>query len=75
MRVQLARDLIMLTKAVLHHEEYIVSQQPLADVRCPAEKPHHLSVEEIAIARVTNLCNVSALFTLPCTNSKCDRDL
>ena len=51
--VQLARDLgLLLARIVIvHHEEYVVSQQSYVDVRRPAEKAHHLSVEEITVAR------------------------
>ena len=60
-RIQFARDLgIWLARAiVVHHEEQVASQQPYVDVSCTVEKVHHLPVEEIAVARVNNLCNIA----------------
>ena len=45
----MVRDLgILLAKTiVVHHEEHVVLQQPYVDMRCPAEKAHHLTVEEV----------------------------
>ena len=59
--VQLARDLgILLARAVVvHHREHVVSQQLYdymlsqqlyVDMHCPAQKAHHLPVEEMAVA-------------------------
>ena len=45
LRILLARAL------VVHHEEHIASQQPYVDVRHPAEKSHHIPVEEITVTR------------------------
>ena len=52
-RVELARALgILLARAVVaHHEEHVMSQQLYVNESCPAEKAHHLSVEEMAVAR------------------------
>ena len=65
--IELAKDLwILLDRAVVvHHEEHVASQQPYMDERCPAEKAHHLPVEEMLVAQV-NLCNVAGkvYFTL-----------
>ena len=38
-------------KGSLHHEEHVALQQPYVDVHCPAEKSHHLPVEEMAVAQ------------------------
>ena len=50
--VQLARDLgILLVRAVVvHHEVHVASHQSFVDMCCPAEKSHHLPVEEMAVA-------------------------
>ena len=40
----------LMARAVVHHKEHIVSQQPYVDVHCPAEKAYHLPVEEMAVA-------------------------
>ena len=50
--VQLVRDLgILLVRVVVHQEEHVASQQSYVDMRCPAEKAHHLPVEEMIVAR------------------------
>ena len=41
----------MLARAVVLHKDNIASQQLYVDVRCPAEKAHHLPVEEMPVAR------------------------
>ena len=39
LRIQLARDQgILLSRAVVHHEEHVASQEPYVDLRCPAER-------------------------------------
>ena len=47
--VKWARDLgfLLARRVVVHH---VASQQPYVNVRCPAEKAHHLLVEEMAVA-------------------------
>ena len=52
-RLQLAKDLgILLVRTVVHNEEHVVSQQPHVDVHWPAEKAHHLPIEEMAVEPV-----------------------
>ena len=42
---------ILLARAVVvHHEEQVALQQPFVDLLCPAEKAHHLPVEEMTVA-------------------------
>ena len=53
-------------EVIVHHEEHVALQQPYVDVHYPDEKPQYLPVEERAVARVNNLCNVTGtvFFTL-----------
>ena len=39
-------------KSTLHHSSHMWT------CNCPSEKAHHLPVEEMAVARVNNVCNV-----------------
>ena len=65
--VQLARNLgILLARTVVHHEEHVVSQQLYVDIYCPAEKAHHLPVEEMQYHGVNNLCNVASTLLCLC---------
>ena len=35
----------LLARAVVHHQEHVVSQQLYVDMRCPAEKAHDIPVK------------------------------
>ena len=49
--VHLARNLgILLARAVIVHHVQVASQQPYVDMHCPAEKAHHLPVQEMTVA-------------------------